>query len=231
MDPASLRLIVVPMEDEPPRKGKTRTHSPGDSVPARKATDVDPLCHATRYRVSMSDDAFYRPNQPPAPPRPPKPGEPIWSIQVDHVTWRCEFRFHGESYGWEAMILREGELVIGHRFLPRQLAEAWAGNRAADPRERRGVDRIRARAFVLAGPPIELFLRSYALALRAARSRARAALRAGLTPFPASAHRLADQIDTGLSRRAYALIRIRPAAWPAGWPSSRLENGAVGTTL
>jgi hypothetical protein len=40
--------------------------------------------------------------------------------------WSCELRFHGESYGWEAQLLREGELVIGHRFLLRQLAEAWA---------------------------------------------------------------------------------------------------------
>jgi hypothetical protein len=45
---------------------------------------------------------------------------------VGHVTWSCEFRFHGESYGWEAMILREGQLVIGHRFILRRLAEAWA---------------------------------------------------------------------------------------------------------
>ena len=68
----------------------------------------------------MSDDAFYRPNRPPAPPRPPKPGEPIWTLRRDHVMWSCEFRFHGESYGWEAQLLREGELVIGHRFLLRQ---------------------------------------------------------------------------------------------------------------
>jgi hypothetical protein len=59
-------------------------------------------------------------------PRPPRPGEPIWTIRANHVTWSCEFRFHGESYGWEAQILRDGERVIGHRFILRQLAEAWA---------------------------------------------------------------------------------------------------------
>jgi hypothetical protein len=42
------------------------------------------------------------------------------------VTWSCELRFHGESYGWEAQILREGELVIGRRFDLRRLAERWA---------------------------------------------------------------------------------------------------------
>jgi len=45
---------------------------------------------------------------------------------VDHVTWSCEFRFHGESCGWEAQLLREGELVIGRRFDLRRLAEQWA---------------------------------------------------------------------------------------------------------
>jgi hypothetical protein len=70
----------------------------------------------------VSDDAFYRPNRPPTPPRQPKPGEPLWELRHDHVTWSCELRFHGESYGWEAQILREGELVIGRRFDLRRLA-------------------------------------------------------------------------------------------------------------
>jgi hypothetical protein len=74
----------------------------------------------------VSDDAFYSPNRPPVPPRQPTPGEPIWSLRHEHVTWSCELRFHGESYGWEAQILREGELVIGQRFVLRQLAEQWA---------------------------------------------------------------------------------------------------------
>jgi len=73
----------------------------------------------------VSDDAFYRPNhQPPA--RRPKPGEPIWSLRHEHVTWSCELRFHGESCGWEAQILREGELVIGRRFDVRRHAVQWA---------------------------------------------------------------------------------------------------------
>jgi hypothetical protein len=42
------------------------------------------------------------------------------------VTWSCELRFHGESCGWEAQILREGELVIGRRFDLRRQAVQWA---------------------------------------------------------------------------------------------------------
>jgi hypothetical protein len=38
----------------------------------------------------------------------------------------CELRFHGESYGWEAQILRNGELFAGQRFVLRRMAEAWA---------------------------------------------------------------------------------------------------------
>ena len=74
----------------------------------------------------MSDDAFYRPNRPPTPLRQPKPGEPLWSLRRNHLTWSCELRFHGESWGWEAQILREGELVIGRRFDLRRFAEQWA---------------------------------------------------------------------------------------------------------
>ena len=56
----------------------------------------------------------------------PRPGEPLWSIRKDHVTWSCELRFHGESYGWEAQSLREGDLHIGRPFLLREQAERWA---------------------------------------------------------------------------------------------------------
>ena len=51
---------------------------------------------------------------------------PVWTLRREHVTWSCEFVFHGETYGWEAQILRNGELVIGQRFVLRQMAEAWA---------------------------------------------------------------------------------------------------------
>jgi hypothetical protein len=42
------------------------------------------------------------------------------------VTLSGELRSHGESCGWETLILRDGELVIGRRFDLRRLAEQWA---------------------------------------------------------------------------------------------------------
>jgi hypothetical protein len=58
-------------------------------------------------------------------PRQRQPGEPLWTIHVDHVTWSCELRSHGE-YGQEAQIYRDGDFVIGHRFHSRDLAIRWA---------------------------------------------------------------------------------------------------------
>jgi hypothetical protein len=69
---------------------------------------------------------FYRHNHGAATRWQSTPGKPIWSLRHDHVTWSCEFRFHGESYGWEAQIVRESELVIGRRFDTRALAVQWA---------------------------------------------------------------------------------------------------------
>jgi hypothetical protein len=56
----------------------------------------------------------------------PRPGEPLWSFRKDHVTWSADLRFHGESCGWEAQILREGELVIARTFVLKELAVGWA---------------------------------------------------------------------------------------------------------
>ena len=60
------------------------------------------------------------------PPRQRRPGELFWTVRKDHITWTCELRFHGESVGWEAQILREGELVIGRTFLLREAAIRWS---------------------------------------------------------------------------------------------------------
>jgi hypothetical protein len=70
-------------------------------------------------------------NGPPPPVRKPTPGEPVWVQQNGPVQWSCELRFHGESFGWEAQILRDGELVIGRRFLLREQAVAWAEHERA----------------------------------------------------------------------------------------------------
>ena len=72
----------------------------------------------------MSEDPHYSGHV--APKRVRKPGEEIWRTHVNHVWWSCEFRFHGESYGWEVQILRDGNLFVGRRLLLRQLAEEWA---------------------------------------------------------------------------------------------------------
>jgi hypothetical protein len=74
-----------------------------------------------RRGVTTPYSSNYRP-----PPRLRPPTETLWKIRREHVTWSCELRFHGESYGWEAQILRDSGLVIGRRFLLRELAIRWA---------------------------------------------------------------------------------------------------------
>ena len=71
----------------------------------------------------MSDDAHLWNHRPP--PRVPRPGEPLWSLRKDHITWSAELHFRGESYGWEVQILRDGELVMGRRFILREGAARW----------------------------------------------------------------------------------------------------------
>ena len=40
---------------------------------------------------------------------------------------RCELRFNGESFGWEAQFLERGELVYSRGgFVMRRLAIQWA---------------------------------------------------------------------------------------------------------
>ena len=78
----------------------------------------------------MSDDPelpFYSPHyRPPEAPR-NRPAEPLWSIRVNDVTWSCELRFHSESYGWSATILREGNLFTSHgAFVAKAAAVQWA---------------------------------------------------------------------------------------------------------
>jgi hypothetical protein len=103
-----------------PRKSRSAL---GALKPKESERDVDDNEKGPRL---MANDDFYKPNRPPPPARQPKPGEPVWEVRVDHVTGSCEFRFHGESYGWEAQILRNGELFAGQRFVLRELAQEWA---------------------------------------------------------------------------------------------------------
>jgi hypothetical protein len=81
----------------------------------------------------MSDEPFHTPGKKPQPRRTTRtPCEPLWEFRKDHVTWSAELKFHGESYGWEALILRAGELSISRRFLLRSHAVAWAESEQAD---------------------------------------------------------------------------------------------------
>jgi hypothetical protein len=53
---------------------------------------------------------------PPARLSPGQPGELLFEFvrASDGAPIRCELRFHGESYGWEAQFLDRGELWYAH---------------------------------------------------------------------------------------------------------------------
>jgi hypothetical protein len=73
----------------------------------------------------MSDNRSWSPHYQPA-EAPKRPPEPLWSLWVAGVTWSAELRFH-ESAGWDAMILREGELFAARAaFVTREAAVKWA---------------------------------------------------------------------------------------------------------
>lgn len=76
-----------------------------------------------------NDVPFYSPQRPVTPRRQSKPGEPLWAFvrQSDKKLYECELRFNGESYGWEAQIFEQGELLAAHGgFVTRALAAQWA---------------------------------------------------------------------------------------------------------
>jgi len=72
-------------------------------------------------------DAYY-PFSPGVPAPAPRPSEPLWQLRKNHHTWSAELRFFGESYGWDAQILNDSELVIAHRFVVHEEAIAWANS-------------------------------------------------------------------------------------------------------
>ena len=70
----------------------------------------------------------YQPKDEPKPPT-----EPLWSLWVAGVTWSCELRFHGASAGWEAQILRDGELFTARgAFVLKGDAIRWAEEQRKD---------------------------------------------------------------------------------------------------
>jgi len=79
------------------------------------------------------DEPFYSPKWNPPRARKPTPGEPLWRFQKNHVTWSCKLRFHSESFGWEAQILREGELFMARgAFVTKAGAIRWAEEERKD---------------------------------------------------------------------------------------------------
>lgn len=89
----------------------------------------------------MSEPPFYAPNRPPAPPRRRQPGEVLFEFvrSSDHAPMRCELRFHGESYGWEAQFLERGELLVSHGGFPlRALTRGAVGRGRAEGHRERG---------------------------------------------------------------------------------------------
>jgi hypothetical protein len=50
----------------------------------------------------------------------------VWTLRKGITRIDCEFVFRGESYGWEARLLENGELVYGRRYPFRSGAQAEA---------------------------------------------------------------------------------------------------------
>ena len=66
---------------------------------------------------------------PPPPPRLPPKAETLFEFirASDRAPMSCELKFHGESYGWEAIFLVRGELFASHGgFMTRGAAVGWA---------------------------------------------------------------------------------------------------------
>jgi hypothetical protein len=106
------------------------------------------LAESRLQEVAVSDNPMHAGHRPPVRQR--KPGELLWTVRKDHVTWTCELFFRGESYGWEAQIVRETDLRIGRRFILRERQSAGQSqsgrtSRRAVRYERRRNDRYQAR--------------------------------------------------------------------------------------
>jgi hypothetical protein len=79
----------------------------------------------------MADDAFYSPGHVTAPRR-TQQVESLWTVERAGVRFSAVLRFHGENYGWEAQLLRDGELAMGRCFILHDAAVRWAdGERVA----------------------------------------------------------------------------------------------------
>jgi hypothetical protein len=99
-----------------------------------------PACNATSPPQSPPDfvsllhgavdyDAFLVQPRPQARLSPGQRGELLFEFAraSDRAPIRCELRFNGESYGWEAQFLEQGELLYARGTFPtKALAIQWA---------------------------------------------------------------------------------------------------------
>jgi len=61
-------------------------------------------------------------------PRPRDPADVVWTLRREGMDWTGELVFRDETYGWEARVLRRGELVISQRLFLREPAIGWAND-------------------------------------------------------------------------------------------------------
>jgi hypothetical protein len=77
----------------------------------------------------MRDDPelpFYSPHYRPPQATRNRPAERLWTVHFNHVTWSRVLRFHGESYGWETLVFRDGELFSRRgAFVAKVAAVQW----------------------------------------------------------------------------------------------------------
>src|SRR6476660_4397440 len=82
-------------------------------------------------RMEDHRDPHYTPFGKPRAPKSRDVGEPLWRFREEGVEWSCELLFRGESYGWEARVLNQGELFISRRFILRSTV-LWADEQETD---------------------------------------------------------------------------------------------------
>jgi hypothetical protein len=63
------------------------------------------------------------------PNRQPNPGEHIWLLRNSGRQVDCQFRFHGESYGWECQGSYDGDLADGRRLKSKRTLRGQAQGR------------------------------------------------------------------------------------------------------
>jgi hypothetical protein len=83
-------------------------------------------------RMEDGRDPSYTPFGKRRAPRMLDPREELWALRRDHIEWSCELVFRGESYGWEARVLNQGELFVSRRFIVKEPAVQWAADQKTE---------------------------------------------------------------------------------------------------